>query len=181
MERRYIVRGEEYLVEMPREGRPSFRGEVTATISVKGVEHKIEVLEKGAHSLDLVVDGRRVVVATSKAEGGGLWVSVGGRSRLVRRAARHAAVGRAGGVDGPRQVTPSFPATVVRVLVETGAEVEQGQPLVVVSAMKMEMTLEAPHDGTVVEVNVTPGQAVGPGDELVVVEAPIDDEETGND
>jgi acetyl/propionyl-CoA carboxylase alpha subunit len=63
-----------------------------------------------------------------------------------------------------------MPGSVVRVLVETGAVVETGQPLVVLEAMKMEHTVSAPGGGTISEIRVQAGQQVEAGTVLVVVE-----------
>ncbi len=70
----------------------------------------------------------------------------------------------------PDTVTPPMPATVVKVLVEEGQKVEKGQAVVVVSAMKMETTLRAPHDGTVRKVRTAAGEKVSPGDLLLDIE-----------
>jgi 3-methylcrotonyl-CoA carboxylase alpha subunit len=59
---------------------------------------------------------------------------------------------------------------VVRVLTAVGDRVERGQGLVVVSAMKMEMTLKAPYSGTVRAVNTEVGAQVSPGEVLVEIE-----------
>jgi len=62
-----------------------------------------------------------------------------------------------------------MPGVVVRVLVEPGAAVEAGQPLVVLEAMKMEHTVAAPVTGTVGEVRVQAGRQVEAGAVLVVM------------
>jgi biotin carboxyl carrier protein len=59
---------------------------------------------------------------------------------------------------------------VVKVLVAVGDAVTRGQPLVVVSAMKMETTLVAPKDGTVSEIKAKEGDKVNPSDVLVHIE-----------
>jgi propionyl-CoA carboxylase alpha chain len=64
-----------------------------------------------------------------------------------------------------------MPGAVVRVLVETGANVSKGDPLVVLEAMKMEHTVASPADGTVSEIRVQAGQQVDAGSVLVVVDA----------
>jgi len=69
-------------------------------------------------------------------------------------------------------LTAPMPGSVVRVLVEVGAEVAAGQPLVVLEAMKMEHTVAAPAAGTVSAVGVTAGQQVDAGAVLVVVDEP---------
>jgi len=76
----------------------------------------------------------------------------------------------------PREVTPPMPSVVVKVLVAPGQHVDQGDNLVVVSAMKMETTLTAPFDATVTGINVAEGDKAMPGDILVDLE-PVGDGE----
>jgi propionyl-CoA carboxylase alpha chain len=63
-----------------------------------------------------------------------------------------------------------MPGTVVRVDAEPGEEVEAGQTLVVVEAMKMEHVIAAPHAARVAEVRVAAGEQVDGGRVLVVLE-----------
>ena len=87
---------------------------------------------------------------------------------------------RKGGPDERKQkITPPMPAVVIRVLVAEGDAVKKRQPLIVLSAMKMESTLSAPYDGTVKKINAAEGQQVMPGLILIEIEqAP--EEEHGN-
>ena len=52
---------------------------------------------------------------------------------------------------------------------QTGDQVGKGDPLVVVSAMKMETTLVAPYDGVIGSINTEEGANVSPGESLVDV------------
>ncbi|CCG41229.1 acetyl/propionyl/methylcrotonyl-CoA carboxylase subunit alpha [Magnetospirillum molischianum] len=70
-------------------------------------------------------------------------------------------------------VVAPMPGTVVAVLVEAGAKVVQGQPLVVMEAMKMEHTLKAPANGTVSDLHFAVGALVDEGDSLVAFEAEV--------
>ncbi len=84
--------------------------------------------------------------------------------------ARRAALSRSrSGLASGGGVASPMPGKVTAVLVEPGQEVEAGQGLVVVEAMKMENELAAPAGGTVQEVRVAPGDAVEAGQELVIV------------
>lgn len=67
-------------------------------------------------------------------------------------------------------VTTSMPATVVEVLVEEGATVEAGAPLLITEAMKMESELQAPIAGTVKAVHVKKGDRVNPDEALIEIE-----------
>ena len=61
-------------------------------------------------------------------------------------------------------------ANVWKVLVETGAEVAEGDTLVILESMKMEIPVVAPQGGTVTAVNVVEGGVVQEGDVIAVVE-----------
>ncbi len=63
-----------------------------------------------------------------------------------------------------------MPGSVVAVLVEVGAEVEAGQPILVLEAMKMQHNVSAPYAGVVGEIDVKVGQQVSAGEVLAVVE-----------
>lgn len=64
-------------------------------------------------------------------------------------------------------VGATMPGTVVKVLVEEGDTVKQGDHLVITEAMKMETTIQAPVSGTVEKIYVEPGEAISQGDLLI--------------
>jgi biotin carboxyl carrier protein len=71
---------------------------------------------------------------------------------------------------GPRKLTAPMPGKVVRVLVTEKAEVEAGQGLLVVEAMKMQNEIKSPKKGIVQKLVAAPGANVNAGDVLVIVE-----------
>jgi acetyl-CoA carboxylase biotin carboxyl carrier protein len=60
--------------------------------------------------------------------------------------------------------------TVWKVECQIGQEVSEGDTLVILESMKMEMPVEAEDDGTVKEIVCEEGQAVSEGDTLVVLD-----------
>ncbi|QYJ03187.1 ATP-grasp domain-containing protein [Nocardioides panacisoli] len=68
-----------------------------------------------------------------------------------------------------------MPGSVIDVRAAAGDRVSQGQPIVVMEAMKMQHTVAAPYDGVVAEVPATSGDQVEAGAVLAVVD-PADDE-----
>jgi pyruvate carboxylase subunit B len=70
----------------------------------------------------------------------------------------------------PGHVTTSMPATVVEVLVEEGAEVSAGAPLLVTEAMKMESEIQAPIAGIIRAVHIKKGDRVNPDEALIEIE-----------
>ncbi len=73
------------------------------------------------------------------------------------------------GHGGADTLAAPMPGTVTVVKVAVGDEVEAGQSLLVVEAMKMEHVISAPHAGTVTELDVTPGTTVAMDQVLAVV------------
>ena len=60
--------------------------------------------------------------------------------------------------------------TVWKIEVAVGDSVDEGDTVVILESMKMEMPVEAEDAGTVKEISVEEGQAVSEGDTLVVLE-----------
>ncbi|GGY30063.1 acetyl/propionyl-CoA carboxylase subuit alpha [Streptomyces omiyaensis] len=79
---------------------------------------------------------------------------------------------RHGGAD---TLAAPMPGTVTVVKVAVGDEVEAGQSLLVVEAMKMEHVISAPHAGTVTELDVAPGSTVAM-DQVLAVVAPREED-----
>jgi acetyl-CoA/propionyl-CoA carboxylase biotin carboxyl carrier protein len=82
---------------------------------------------------------------------------------------KRAAGGGAGGGAGSGQVAVPMQGTIVKVLVEVGQDVEAGQAVVVLEAMKMENQILAEKSGKVSEVKVKAGDTVGSGDVVIVI------------
>ncbi len=60
--------------------------------------------------------------------------------------------------------------TVFKIEAEVGSTVSEGDVLIIIESMKMEMPVEAPAPGRVAEVKVEEGQSVEEGDVLIVLE-----------
>jgi acetyl-CoA carboxylase biotin carboxyl carrier protein len=60
--------------------------------------------------------------------------------------------------------------TVWKIEVEVGDAVEEGDTVVILESMKMEMPVEAEDEGTVSEIRCEEGQSVSEGETLVVIE-----------
>jgi 3-methylcrotonyl-CoA carboxylase alpha subunit len=77
----------------------------------------------------------------------------------------------ASAVAGAGRIVAPIPGRIAAVLVASGATVARGQALVVLEAMKMEITLSAASDGVVAVVRCSVGEMVEEGRELVEVAA----------
>ncbi len=94
-----------------------------------------------------------------------------GRHRLQIKDPLHATIPEE--VVSGSLVAP-MPGNIIAVLVEAGARVAFGAPLMILEAMKMEHTISAPLDGVVERVNFAVGDQVAEGAELLAIAAPPD-------
>lgn len=67
----------------------------------------------------------------------------------------------------PNKIIAYIPGTVREVFVKDGQEIKEGEPLVILEAMKMRNEIAAPYDGKVKKVQVTEGEKVPRGHVIV--------------
>ncbi|WP_329217645.1 ATP-grasp domain-containing protein [Streptomyces sp. NBC_01485] len=118
------------------------------------------------HRFTFLLDGVRHTFA---ALPDGTWLGRDGDAWHVRDHDPVAASLSGAGHAGADSLTAPMPGTVTVVKVAVGDEVTAGQSLLVVEAMKMEHVISAPHDGTVAELDVTPGTTVAMDQVLAVI------------
>ena len=87
-----------------------------------------------------------------------------------RRAGETAAAAETSGKRKALRIRAQMPGKITRILVQAGQEVENGQALLVMEAMKMENEIRAPQAGRLQSVLVSEGQAVDSGADLMKLE-----------
>jgi acetyl-CoA/propionyl-CoA carboxylase, biotin carboxylase, biotin carboxyl carrier protein len=121
-----------------------------------------------------LVRRRTTVEVNGKRFDVSMWVpetpAVTSPGATAKKPKRSSAAGGGGGALGSGNVTVPMQGTIVKVLVEVGQDVEVGQGIVVLEAMKMENQITAEKAGVVKEIKVTPGVTVGGGDVVAVIE-----------
>lgn len=159
-------------------------------VKIDGVEYKVEVRYSltSPNQLVAVVDGEEIAVFLpgsndlDRLE----WMVVGDRPYelvmdrdlrwLQANDGRHtievrdleATVTRP--ISGDGRVKAPIPGLITRIMVEPGQQVEAGDALLVLEAMKMENVIYAPRSGAVQRLDVQPGQTVVLDERLVEIE-----------
>jgi pyruvate carboxylase subunit B len=129
----------------------------------------------GTESFLLLVDGQSLPVVIEQVGDDTLRVTLDGRMTEVRvqdeRAMlleRFGLADKAGAHD--QEIRAPMPGLVLNVMVEEGQDVQEGDGLIVLEAMKMENELRAQADGVVAKLHVAAGDAVGKNDLLLELE-----------
>lgn len=107
---------------------------------------------------------RRAAVVSDSST---VWIFLDGDTYAVPREAR--TVSRSKG-KGAGDVRAPMPATVVSIAAAPGQTVTEGETLIVLEAMKMELPIKAPRAGVVKAIHCAKGELVQPGVNLVELE-----------
>jgi 3-methylcrotonyl-CoA carboxylase alpha subunit len=149
---------DEHRVEAVRAGPGRFR------ITAEGEESIVEVLYYGDGRIRAVID-EEPIEADILPGPEKVLISIRGETHTLRKPKPPSIDETGPDADAAASLTAPMPGTVVKVLVEEGQEVEEGQLLLVLEAMKMEQPVSAPHAGVVQslpfdEGSLVPGGAV---------------------
>ena len=163
---RWVVRGGGSSHEVEVERRSD-----EFSVEMDGQRHELELisLDGAVASLRFPATGRSLQITYHHGSNGSWRVAVGQREfdlEVLTPAAAVEAVSAARDA-GPSRVMAPIPGRVVAVKVEPGDEVEPGQVLVVLEAMKMENELASDQAGKVAAIHVTAGDTVEGGELLV--------------
>ena len=146
---------------------------VSAEVDGRSYELKTRVSGPGVHLLML---GGRVYECRVEADAtrdAAAEIHIGSRAYSVTLIdPKRLRGGRSAGAQagGTAQIVAPMPGKVVRVLVEQGAQVEVGDSIVVVEAMKMQNEMKSPRAGTVTALHAQAGATVKAGEVLAVIE-----------
>ncbi|MFW6160044.1 MAG: biotin/lipoyl-containing protein [Acidobacteriota bacterium] len=131
--------------------------------------HQVSVEVLAEDELLLQVDGKiyDVIIHSNRTC---YSVFVKGFCVEVKKESSSRILGRAGGGGKKRDVVTTMPGRIVNVLAKEGDLVEDGQPVIILEAMKMQNAIKAPQAGKVTRIKPRPGESVEAGSFLFSVE-----------
>lgn len=164
-----IINDEQYEIEIDNDGG----------ILVNGESRDVDFLNLGGSLYSVITQNRSLEVVIDD-EDDKIEVMMEGRlyeTQVLDERALLMAQRRGGLGGGSGEVHAPMPGLIVKVVVESGQEVTQGQTVVILESMKMQNELKSPIDGTVTSVHVEASQTVDKNALLLEIEAPTEDEE----
>ena len=138
-------------------------------VTVDGEEHLVDAHKLEADFYTILVDGRSYEVSV-EATGDAYRVRHQASEQLVELSDPSRRARERDRAVGPAKIVSMMPGRVVRLLAAEGDEIEEGQGLVVIEAMKMENEVGSPKAGRLKSLDVEDGQTVDSGTLLAVVE-----------
>jgi 3-methylcrotonyl-CoA carboxylase alpha subunit len=155
----------EHVVEAERSGDGKWR------LRLDGREAAVEVLSEVDGQIRAVVDGEAVTAGLA-FDGLDVLISLGGESHRLSKPPPPDVDGAGPGIADAAGagLRAPMPGTVVKVFVAEGDDVEEGQLLMILEAMKMEQPVAAPHAGRVASLPYGEGTLVPGGALLAEIE-----------
>jgi biotin carboxyl carrier protein len=160
-----IINGKSYRLELAR-------SDAGWKCRLDGREIQMDAVLARRDVISVIIDGKAYEVKRERtATDMHIWVGSARYSAEVRdpRSLRSHRNG-AGSEAGPRKLIAPMPGRVVRVLIPEKGEVEAGQGILVVEAMKMQNEIKSPKKGIVQKLVANAGANVNAGDVLAIVE-----------
>ena len=139
---------------------------------LNGTQLSIDAILTRPNVLSILLDGKAYEVKREVTSNDlHLWVGSSRYSVEVSdlRSFRNRKSGTASN-QGLQKLRAAMPGKVVRILLQQGAQVEAGEGILVVEAMKMQNEIKSPKAGTIQKIMVTTGDAVNAGDFVAIVE-----------
>jgi biotin carboxyl carrier protein len=158
------LQGRRHIVELTHSvERPQWK--------IDGREVEADALEISRGRYSVIVDGSSFEVQVEESSTGLRIVADGYEYSASIENPRELKKNRAGAAEaqGRQNILAPMAGKIVRTLVQVGDQVQTGQGLVIVEAMKMQNEVRSPKSGTVERLGVVEGQTINPGDVVAVV------------
>jgi biotin carboxyl carrier protein len=160
--------GQKHEVELKRDGEKLFA-------DVDGRKYELEVSEPESNVYLFKHDGKiyEATVSPAARSGERIHVRIGSSEfdvRLIDPKRLRGSHRDGDHTTGVAEIKTAMPGKVVRILVEIGAQVEKGDGVLVVEAMKMQNELKSPKAGIVKEMRAREGATVAADDILATIE-----------
>jgi biotin carboxyl carrier protein len=141
-------------------------------VKLDGQPVEADAAQIAPNTISILLDGQAFEVHVTPSHDGTIKLQSGPHEFTAELQDPRAWLGRKQGsaeAQGRQQIVAPMPGKVIRLLVKIGDQVEVGQGLVVVEAMKMQNEIRSSKTGKVERLAVKDGQNVNAGDVLCVV------------
>ncbi len=171
LKKKYIlnIAGEQFTTTLARDG-----DKVALQVEDGGLREIDAEILHGGGALSLRIDGKmHLVDLTSRDASSTVAASVDGKSvdLTVMDELKALALESAGDQAGSGTVIAEIPGVVIGISVEEDQEITEGDPLLILEAMKMQNEICAPVTGKVTKVAVAAGDSVATDELLIEIEA----------
>ncbi len=146
----------------------------TKKVIINGSEQNLEIVKLSAHTYKIILDNKIFHVTTSKLANNKFSFLIDGhyfetlvRTKLEEEVSK--VITNAQNNNGVKIIKSPMPGLILRLEKQVGDEVKEGEPLILLEAMKMENEIRSTASGIISEINIKEGESVEKNQILLII------------
>lgn len=152
-----------------------FDKEGNLVVQINGSDHLINVIDIKSDKFEFLFDNAFHEIKISEVTSTELKIILDGQSMSLKKHAKLTEIieksgAISGGATSQNTISSQIPGRVISIAVNKGDTVKQGDNIVVLESMKMQVAIKSPRDGTVRELKVKEGQSISRNDVVAILD-----------
>jgi biotin carboxyl carrier protein len=144
-------------------------------VQINGSDHLINVIDIKSDKFEYLFDNAYHEIKILDVTSTELKILLDGQSMLLKKHGKLTEIiekssAASGGNTSQNTISSQIPGRVISIAVNKGDAVKQGDNIVVLESMKMQVAIKSPRDGTVRDLKVKEGQSISRNDVVAILE-----------
>jgi len=152
-----------------------FDKDANLIVQINGIDHLIKVLDMNSDKFEFLFDNAFHEIKILEVTSTELKILLDGQSIGLKKHAKLTEIieksrANLGGASSLNTISSQIPGRVISISVNKGDAVKQGDNIVVLESMKMQVAIKSPRDGTVRDLKVKEGQSISRNDVVAILD-----------
>ena len=152
-----------------------FDKDANLIVQINGIDHLIKVLDMNSDKFEFLFDNAFHEIKILEVTSTELKILLDGQSIGLKKHAKLTEIieksrANLGGASSLNTISSQIPGRVISISVNKGDPVKQGDNIVVLESMKMQVAIKSPRDGTVRDLKVKEGQSISRNDVVAILD-----------
>jgi len=152
-----------------------FDKEGNLVVQINGSDHLINVIDIKSDKFEFLFDNAFHEIKISEVTSTELKIILDGQSMFLKKHAKLTEIIEkssviSSGATSQNTISSQIPGRVISIDVNKGDAVKQGDNIVVLESMKMQVAIKSPRDGTVRDLKVKEGQSISRNDVVAILD-----------
>ena len=144
-------------------------------IEINGLEHIVKIIDIRADKFEFLLDNTFHEAKISESTSTELKVLLDNLPMILKKHSKLSEIieksnASSGGANSQNTVSSQIPGRVISIAISKGDKVKQGDNIVVLESMKMQVAIKSHRDGTIRELKVKEGQSISRNDVVAILE-----------
>lgn len=144
-------------------------------IEINEKEHLLKIIEIGTDKFEFILDNRFHEAKIAESSSTELKIVLDNQLLILKKHSKLSEIiekssASAGGSNSMNTISSQIPGRVISIAISKGDEVKQGDNIVVLESMKMQVAIKSHRDGKIRDLKVKEGQSISRNDVVAILE-----------